>query len=280
MAPVQQFTIPTVSSSGVFTLASGTRIMIPADGLLRADGVPVANGGPIQVAVREVRTRSEMIFNRMFTVADNGQLLESAGMSQIRLSQGSVPLTLAPRKYIRVVTLSPTFITQMNSVQLFTGTPDTTKVQVGSWAPVPTSTQDSTRIFPVQTGFNFTLGSTVFNSNTLGWINCDRFINATPTTSVRVLVNATGVTSANTQVYLVFSALNAVTSAYQLNPPQPVFVCNQVPEGYSITAVVVQHMGTQYYFGKQAATITANLQLTPPLRPVTETELVNEIKAL
>jgi hypothetical protein len=285
--PVQQFTVSPGTFSTIRT-AAGSTIYVPAS-LVRPDGRPLS-GSPVEVRVQEVTKRSEMIFTNTPTIS-NGQLLESAGMFNVAFQQDGQQLRLS-RNSLIVRTTLPTALSSINNMQLFMGIPDSTnRTQVGSWSQINTQTQqDSSRIFlfmgPIgngnDVGFQVNLSPNIYNVNLglLNWINCDRFVTATNRTTVQINVAQPSVSSANTRSFLVFNTLNSVLSAYLGGAAGNTFYASAIPVGYSVTAVVLHQDGSQLYFGKQTATIAANQQFSPTLRPVTEAELTAEINAL
>lgn len=280
-APVQKFTV-TPGTTTIRT-AAGSVIYVP-NNLVRVNGQPLSSN-PIEVLVREVTKRSEMIFTNTPTIS-NGQLLESAGMFNVAFQQDGQPLR--PTSTLVVRTTNPGTLSTINNMLLFMGLPDSTnRSQVGSWTQVNTqSAQDSSRIFPIgntaSMGFQVNLSPNIYNINLglLNWINCDRFVTTTSRTNVQINVTRPTVNGTTTRSFLVFNTLNSVLSASLSGPSGTTFYANGVPLGYAVTAVVLHQEGNQLYFGKQTATIAANQQFSPTLRAVTEAELVAEINAL
>jgi len=289
-APVQKFTVNIGPRISFVRTSSGSIIYVP-NGLVRMDRQPLSSS-PIEVLVREVTKRSEMIFTNTPTIS-NGQLLESAGMFNVAFQQDGQKLRLGTSS-LTVTTTIPTALSTTNNMQLFLGLPDSANpTQVGSWGLINTQTaQDSSRITPLLAsnipnskviGFQMNLTPTIYNINlgSLNWINCDRFVTGS-TTTVRVNVAKSVVNNTNTRVLLVFNTLTSVLTASLANPEGGIggFATANMPTGYLITAVVLHQDGNQLYFGKETATIAANQQFTPTLRAVTEAELVAEINAL
>ncbi|MDF7810872.1 hypothetical protein [Hymenobacter sp. YC55] len=285
--PVQQFSILPGTSSNIKT-AAGYQIYVPAD-LVRIDGGRLSTS-PVQVQVREITNRGEMIFTHTPT-ASGRRLLESGGMFNITFKQDNQPLQLSSNSSLIVLTTAPRNLSTSEGMRLFMAQPDSVNSQqVGSWTSLPVQAQDTTtRIFTQTTtpgtpasGSWVRLSFGVYNYNLQGlnWINCDRFVTATPTTVVRVTIDKPAVNNSNTRTFLVFNTLNSVLMPNLNYVSGDVFHEYGVPVGYSITAVVLHHDGNQLYFGKQTATIAANQQFRPTLRAITEEELVSEIEAL
>lgn len=290
-APVQKFIVDPNTNSTVST-AAGSQIEIPA-GLVKRNGQPLS-ASQIVVQVREVTKRSEMIFSHTPTISYN-RVLESGGMFNVSFFQDGQPLDLARFSRLRLRTRFPVAQSSRNGMQLFTGQPDSSNSsRLGNWALV--SSQDSaTRIsidsiqiqnpgspnppINVPSGYQVLLGSYFYNNNVrnLNWVNIDRFVGALPTTTVQVQT-AVPTTTSNTEVYLVFNTLNSVIQSY--NQSNSTYYNYSVPQGYSVTAVVLRREADQLYFGKQTATVVANQVFTPSLRAVTEAELVAEIRQL
>jgi hypothetical protein len=245
------------------------------------------SGSRVEVRVREITKRSEMVFSHAPTVS-GGQLLESAGMFSIALSQDGQRVVLPPNTTLNVTTVLPAALSSTAGMGLFFGISSVgdSSRQIGSWVPVQQGNPGAA-ITPFSTpgspaGFRVSLSSILYNSNAgqLNWINCDRFVTANPLTMVQVRATRPGATSANSMVYLVFNNLNSALRAYSNSSPADVFVAGQVPQGYSVTAVVMHMDGNQLYFGKQTAAVAANQTFAPTLRAVTEAEMVAEIRAL
>ncbi|AII50588.1 hypothetical protein [Hymenobacter sp. APR13] len=277
--PEQQFYIRPGIDTTIRT-ASAYRITIPA-GLRRIYGQPMS-GSLVQVRVREITKRSEMIFSHAPTISD-GRLLESAGMFSIRLSQDGQQVVLAPNASLDVTTVLPPALSTTAGMGLFSAlsSPADSSL-IGSWFPLQPS---NITLFPgsgTATGFQVSLSAGLYNAsaNRLNWINCDRFVTASPLTTVQVRATRPGITSANTIVYLAFNTLNSALRVYPAASASDTFVAGQVPQGYSVTAVVLHMDGNQLYFGKQTATVAANQTFAPTLRAVTEAEMVAEIRAL
>lgn len=281
--PVQFFYIRP-NRDTVLRTASAYRIRIPA-GMRRLNGQPMSDS-LVQVWVREITKRSEMIFSHAPTIS-GGQLLESAGMFSIRLSQGGQQVVLAPNTTLNVTTVLPAALSSTANMGLFFGIGSVgDSSQIGSWGPLQQGNPGAV-ITPIPTpgnpaGFQVSLSSILYNSNAgrLNWVNCDRFVTANPLTTVQIHATRPGATGANTITYLVFNNLNSALRAYSNPTSADVFLAGQVPQGYSVTAVVMHMDGTQLYFGKQTATVAANQTFTPTLRAVTEAEMVAEIRAL
>ncbi|WBA42457.1 hypothetical protein [Hymenobacter canadensis] len=277
--PEQQFYVRPGLDTTLRT-ANAYRIRIPA-GLRRIYGQPMS-GSLVQVRVREITKRSEMIFSHAPTISD-GKLLESAGMFSIRLSQDGQQVVLAPNASLDVTTVLPPALSSTSGMGLFSAlSSPADSALIGSWFPLQPGSITPFPASGTATGFQVSLSAGLYNAsaNRLSWINCDRFVTANPLTTVQVRATRPGATSANSIVYLVFNNLNSALRAYSNASPADTFLAGQVPQGYSVTAVVMHMDGTQLYFGKQTATVAANQAFAPTLRAVTEAEMVAEIRAL
>jgi hypothetical protein len=277
--PEQQFYIRPGLDTTIRT-ASAYRIRIPA-GLRRIYGQPMSSS-LVQVRVREITKRSDMIFSHAPTIS-GGQLLESAGMFSIRFAQDGQQVVLAPNASLDVTTVLPPALSSTAGMGLFSGlsSPADSSL-IGSWLPLQPGGITPFPASGTPTGFQVSLSSILYNSNAsrLNWINCDRFVTANPLTTVQVRATRSGTTSANTLVYLAFSTLNSALRLYPATSASDSFLAGQVPQGYAVTAVVMHMDGNQLYFGKQSATVAANQTFAPTLRAVTEAEMVAEIQAL
>jgi len=80
-----------VDSGATLELPSGTRIHVPPNGLVRADGKAVGNA---RIEIREFKNAEDILKAGVPMSVNPNQYLESAGMIEVRAFDGEVPLAL------------------------------------------------------------------------------------------------------------------------------------------------------------------------------------------
>lgn len=273
-APPQNFSVnPAPGTTVPVVTAKGTRISIPYGAFVQADGVTPVTGA-FQLTVREILQRPDMVLSAMPTVS-NGQILVSGGEYYLRATQNGGRLRLKPTARLSIQARSPIGRPD-NSMRLYFGAP----MANGSvnWLPQPAQNPSSLSVDSLGQGNTYNI---VLNNDSLGWINIDRLLNVNPKTTVTatLAVPAAEVTTDNTMVFWVFNSFNSVARGY-VTTGQNTIATPNIPEGLSVTAVVIRLVDGQYYFGKQTATVTASQQFAPPLRWLTEADLLAEIQQL
>ncbi|GAB2951454.1 hypothetical protein GCM10027048_15550 [Hymenobacter coalescens] len=274
-APVQTFTLnPAPSATAIVTTAKGTRISVPAGTFVMPDGTTPVNG-PVQLTVREITRKSDMVLSAMPTMS-YGQILVSGGQYYLRATQNNVRLRMKRTARIAISVPSPT--APDPDMGLFFGQVDDSS-RTFNWMPQQWQPQNPSTIrtdSAAQGVFRYDIR---LNNDSLGWVNIDRYMNLNPTTQVKVNIPNTDVSYENTLAFLVFDNFNSVAQIH-VPPGGNILSIFYIPVGQRVTAVVIRQVGGQYYFGKQTATVVANQQYTPTLRALTETELVAEIQQL
>ncbi|RTQ48848.1 hypothetical protein EJV47_14715 [Hymenobacter gummosus] len=271
-APTQTFTVdPALGTSATVVTTKGTRITIPAGAFVQANGTTPVTGA-VQLAVREIRTKSEMVLSAMPTTA-SGEMLVSGGQYFLRATQNNQRLRLKSSARINIRTAN---IPRPDvAMRLFFGVNSGGNV---NWVPAPQQGPSALGVVLDSTGqgnfYNITL-----NNDSLGWVNIDRYMNLNPKTTVSVAVPGNDVEPANTMVFYVFNSFNTVARGYVAAGQNTVATAN-IPVGQSVTAVVIRLVNGQYYFGKQTATVAAGQQYTPTLRALSEADLLAEVQQL
>lgn len=273
-APLQHYTLnPAPGATTTFFTAKGARVTVPYGAFVQADGVTPVTGA-FQLTVREILRKPDMVLSAMPTVS-NGQVLISGGQYYLRASQNGARLRLKPTARLYLRTPSPGTPADP-AMQLFFGSP----MANGSvnWTPQPPQNPSTIRVDSIGQGAFYNL---VLNNDSLGWINCDRFWNVNPQTTVTASIGvpAAEVDPANTLVFWVFNSINSVARGIVVTGQNTLTTPN-IPVGYSVTAVVIRLVNGQYYFGKQTATVAAGQQFAPPLRALSEADLLAEVQQL
>jgi hypothetical protein len=253
------------------TGAGGTIVKIAPNSFVDENGEVVK--GEVQVEMKEMYTKSDMILSNAHTVCYNAPL-KSGGEIFLGASRNGEPLILANDKPISVEVPA----TSAETMQLFNGKPDGNTIDWDLASPV--------EIIPVinsnsSTGFSYN-----FISPNMNWLNCDRFVSSrnpsdisyyTPTTKVNVrLLNIYD--STNTAVFIVYDKQNTVTKfdgfykydgSTKLLPDQNGFNTEfySVQEGSDVTIVAIAVIDGRYYSSMEQTRIqkdhVSDLMMSP-----------------
>jgi hypothetical protein len=149
------------------TTPTGLKISMPANAFVNSAGTPVTTN--INLQVKEILLPDAMILNRKPTMS-NGLPLESGGEFYLRATSGGQELRLAPGVLINMEL--PKLPYNKNGMKVFNGREDPVTKEV-NWIPnnntgVRVTPRDSVSVNdPVRLMF----------SDSLGWINVDKFVN-------------------------------------------------------------------------------------------------------
>jgi hypothetical protein len=259
---VQSFTVNN-SSGGVSTTSKGVKIYFPPNGFVSETGSPVT--GSVDVAVKEILTPQEMIFNNMPAMSA-GMPLESGGEFQIKVSKNGQSLKLSAGNFLKIEIPKKPGIT-MNGMQVFNGVSDA---------------QGNTDWLPNSNPGNFVVGdSTLFSHSSLfcdniNWINCDKFIND-PVVSFSVYpVNAPSDDSTNVFVHL--TGRNAVI---KMNWTQGLsYFKSDKLLAVPSTIVGISVKNGQLYASLTTVTVQNNQSVTMNFSPYSESQLKTRLAQL
>jgi hypothetical protein len=269
-APVQTLTYdPTRANT--FTTAKGTVITIPANAFVK-NGQPVS--APLQLAFREIFSRADMVLSSMPTVS-GGQLLVSAGEVYLNTAQDST-VQMAPGATIRLQTPRPANVAPQDSMRLFVG-PAGGGPGCFEWS---VNTDPASRLQPTATGNIITVSSVLYNKG-VNWFNCDRFYaSPSPRTTIKVTVTGADIDPAkNTMVFAVFRTFNGSLRLCTFASPN-VFTAEGVPQGASVSVVVIRTIGSTLYYGRQDGTVQAGESFAPVLKETTSAALIDDLNTL
>ena len=248
------------TSGGVKTTTAGNKIYIPDNAFVTKTGTPVT--GEVSVSVKEYLTPYDMIMNNMPTMA-NGVPLESGGEFRISATKNNQELELASGKFVRIQMKG----SNNNGMQVFNGTEDT---------------QGNVNWTLNQTPGNIVVGdSTLFAgsslfSNSMGWLNCDKFYNE-PTVKFRANpVNAPSGDSINVFVHL--TGKNTIVKM-SWTRGLPYFESDKLLAVPS-TFVGISVRNGRFYAGFAAANVKDGGSVTLNFSPYTEKELKKKLGEL
>lgn len=247
----------------------GTGVRFLPNAFETLDGVAVT--GDVDITMKEVYSKADMILSNIGTRGNSG-LLASRGMFYIGVSQNGAPLRLKDgyTAWIRTPEVG-----MIAGIEYFQG-----PMEVDSsdfiWMPNPNITINQCggdSLNPSPTYY-------CFNTDSLGWINCDYFYGANPKTGVTA-TPPSEYSSDNCEVFIVFQNENAVTSmGVYSNGSFTLGSSYQLPVGQPVTFVGIALKGGVYYSAFQAATIADNHIETLSFSETTLAEIDVAVNAL
>ena len=247
------------SNYNTHTCANGTKIIISPNSFLTQAGLAVA--GNINIEVKDVLSKKDMILNNAIPVS-NGQLLVSGGEVYFNATQGGQALKINPAS--SVVFQVPAGASPSFQMQEFyaKGPSDLSQTNL-NWNTPAVATgsmvgQDSTGGFY----YNFTCDS-------VQWANCDYFYNFAGIKTT-CTVNTTGFSdNSNTAIYISMNGTNVLarinSNDYSNISQTFVSYLNSLPVGSAYTIVAITYDGTNYFYGTQSITLTANMIVNMPI---------------
>jgi hypothetical protein len=119
-----------------------------------------------------------------------------------------------------------------------------------------------------------------FNMDQLGWINCD-FLWSIPGTrsTLNVLPSSSDFTGANTEIYIHFTNVNAITEL-QFTGGSNFNSYDQLPTGVQFTIVAISELNGTYYSSFTPVTMSNNLTETITMTATTIADIQNTINNL
>ncbi|MBT9392755.1 hypothetical protein KLP40_06230 [Hymenobacter sp. NST-14] len=268
----QTFTY-TPGQVNTFTGAKGTIVTIPANAFVR-HGQPIS--APIQLTLREIFSRADMVLSNMPTVS-NGQLLESAGEVFLRAADQDSTVRMVSGAVIRLQTQNPPTLASRDSMRLFVA-PASAGTGSNNCFNWNLNSDPGSTLTPTATGNTMTVSSLLYN-NGIGWFNCDRFYGTPNPLPLVVQVPATNVSDLNTMVFAVFRDMNGTLAVCNFTAPN-VFQTANVPQGARVSIVVIRTENDKLYYGRQDGTVQAGTPFAPVLQETTAAALVAELTSL
>ena len=251
----------------------GTIVKIAPNSFVNKNGEVVT--GNVDFELKEVYQKSDMIFSNAHTVANDVPLISGGEMFMGATKNGEV-LTLANDKPILIEVPAATGSTE--SMQLFNGKPDRNTVNWNLAGP--------NSVTPVLNTNSSTGQSYNFSSNSMNWLNCDKFNRSTkPSTKVTVRMPQQ-YDSTNTAIFIVFSGQNTVTKFDNYNKldrsMQSAFDTKwySVPTGSDVTIVAISEINGQYYSSMQRTILVKDHQADLVLAPTTLDQFTKDMEKL
>lgn len=249
--PIQTFTFS--STTGYYINgSSGTRITIPPNAFVDVAGNPVS--GTVTFNLVEVLNKKSVICMGGFTTA-NGLPLVSGGEVWMSAAIGSQQLAIAPASGGLTLQI-PAGANPSAQMSKFIADVISNERDFS---------EDTATIGIVQdTAANPGPGPSITyyyqtNSLTLGWVNCDYYMNQSNLTAFGVSLPAI-FDNENTMVMISFNDYNTVTSLYYFDTLTNSFVSGyyKLPEGMDVTFIAISEINGQFYYYEHATILQEN----------------------
>lgn len=286
--PLKTTTSVTVSY-GASIIGNNTRFLFQPNAFTDEAGNIVT--GNVDVQIQEFYKKSQMILANKTTMASDG-LLESRGEVYVNATQNGRPLRIRSG-YAKIQFEATDYNKPM---KLFAGTVSATTNDV-TWtvnSVVPVSNSNlgcsiaSTYPFPPAYlyGADSAICDTLhtFPLDSFGWINCDYFMRdiytSVPVTDVTINVPS-GYDKTNTNVYVVFSNINAVMSVHNYSSGAFIMLGGyQVPIGMQATIVALNYHSGSWYSSFTSVTFVNNHVVNLTFAPTTIAVYTAKVNAL
>ncbi len=249
------------SSAASLTGDGGTSLIIPEGAFQNSSGDMVLSG-TVDIELREVLTKSQMVLSNIPTTA-GGLLLESGGALYLSATQNGSPLSLAKPLEARWNVSSA--IAAPAEMQIFYAS---NFLDGNDWQE---ASDGSEVIFDNQT--DPPQYHLLFEE--LDWINCDRFYNSSgPTTNVSLTPFGYSTTLSDGAGFLVFKNLNAVM---RMQYSDEKLTAANVPVGEEVTMVMLAMNRGDLFYGSKLVTIDMDLNEEVKLDRLSQNEIRMEI---
>lgn len=254
----------------------GTAITIPPDAFT-VNGQPA--NGEVMFAVKEFTERGDVVMGGINTMGEAGMLITDGSFNLDATVDGvKVDDKLAKPLDINV----PVGNAGAANTGLFEG------------APQDDPAADAPFIWNRPAGNNppdaaAGGGTFNFNWNNMGWLNCDRYWNLNPRTTITVnltnnpgtLANYMGSNGGNTYVLFVPKGINSIAHVYtHTNNTQVVSYPNSIPVGVTAKLVAFSNVNGSWYYKEDEVTVTPNMVSSLTLNPSTEATVLANLTAL
>ncbi|MES2131660.1 MAG: hypothetical protein V4506_04875 [Bacteroidota bacterium] len=273
--PLETFTM-NVANGTYYTCNNGTHILINPNSFM-TPGYELVTG-IVTITVKDILSKKDMILNNAFPVS-NGNLLVSGGQLYFSAKQGNNSLRPNPDSPVYVSV--PTVGTPSGDMKLFVASSPSNLSQTNlNWMPNNSNIllSASTPGTPAnEYGYDLSF------SDSIHWTNCDHFYNA-PVAKTTCTVLTSGV--ANSTNTIAFISMNGQRILARLYPNTSTLYSfasysNSIPIGSNYTIGVICYDGTNYYYGSQQMTMTADMIIQlPPLTQATRSEVLANLSAL
>lgn len=232
-------------------------------------------GNEIKIELRELTDQAELLRTRAQTVS-NSQLLVSGGAYYVAMTSNGENLKLKQGKTLKVV--FPKYAKE--EMALFYGQRDSLGLM--NWKESNKLLSSVARNSDIPEGLDFdtALGDELevyqaIGISSLGWINCDRFLEIEEKADLWVKVNATDSASA-AKVFLVFKDINSVMEGYLCGTKSEgdsTLVFEGIPVGYKARLIAYTQRGGKEYAHVSDVVVGQSQVVGLQFKPVAEQEL-------
>jgi len=234
-----------VEKDTVITSKLGIKIYIPKFCFITETGDSALSN--VEFNIREVITVKDILTNDIITITDDNRFIETGGMLEVRAFFENKKLKLN-NKPIKIQI--PNIYQNRNRMYTFYGIEDSNSVKwhFGDSSLVNDLNIDTAKYASdtIQRGFDSILDSYLIQSNQLGWINCDRFIEFDQKEDLTVEINGV---SGQIEIgcYIVFKNYKSVLSSNEMNGKNIIF--NNIPSNETISIIVIGKKSNDYLYG-------------------------------
>lgn len=267
-APLQSFVVNNQESVTI-TGEQGTTLSLAPNSLLDLDNQVVK--GDINIQLREVRTKADMIFSNLPSTSED-RLLETGGAFYLDIHQGYLPLRLQHPLSVSLP-LSPA-IANTVALRLHHGVQSAVSLQQATqidWQPVVNNTPSLQR----KTGIK----AIEVQLLELHWSSLAYLFRSGKSQRSILHVRPQLTTGAleEIQAYVVYQEINCVA---KLHPHRDVFSLYNLPKQQPFTIIIIGRSQLQFYYGQLDVTSVHNKTYDVPLKNIEEEELIRQINAL
>ncbi|NBC08033.1 MAG: hypothetical protein GVY26_12645 [Bacteroidetes bacterium] len=243
------------SQAQTIQLPGNSRVIVPANALVTAEGAPVS--GQVHAKVLPLYTKEALLRNRVPTIAD-GRIVNSAGALHIRIEQAGQRLYLSDGQSIVVQLTTALYNSEM---RLFTGEENESGFVEWSLLNLEETPINSRNIYDDETGE--TEPGFEFVTNRLGYLNVG-ILTLADKGEGEVCVNLPhGFNPQNTVAFVVMKNYNGLTAVPETDGPNLPHLCRMGLPALELAEVVViaEEEEGQYFFARETITITENLTI-------------------
>lgn len=253
----------------------GTAITIPPDAFT-VNGQPA--NGEVLFAVKEFTDRGDVLTGGINTMGEQGMLITDGSFNLDATVDGAkVDDKLAKPLDINV----PVAVPGLANTGLFEGAPQD---DPAAQAPFLWNRPAANPPAAAAGGGTFN-----FDWSTMGWLNCDRYWNLTPSTTITInltnnpgtLADYMGSNGGNTYVLFVPQGINSIAHVYtHTTNTQVQSYANSIPVGVTAKLVAFSNVSGSWYYTEKVVTVTPNMVESLTFSPSTETTVTNNLNAL
>ncbi len=266
----QKFTVQAGTNSTIKCL-QGTRLKFNPNSFKNQNGDLITSGN-VDIEIIETAKANTMILNRVTTLTNSNELLESGGSLNIKASQNGTELKSGGYEL---------GFKQSNSsnkpMALFQGSSNS---GVTTWNESPVDSVQNTTIDSSDVYYLYNQVSS-FN-----WINCDRFYNdPNPKTNVFINVNGVDFKYGECHIMMIFPDINSNSMMWNEDIKNPTSYSlgtyYKLPTGLNVKFIAIgMHKGKYYYGILENQTITNNFSNAITVSEKSKAEIKTAIEAL